>query len=134
MGSGEVVLAWAWNETSTTLKGEDQPVEINRGTEEGSSTWVCGYVNLAGGEGSEEKMYDFINAWLEPRTAEYIVNTWGYGHSNEAAMHSIDPAVLESTGFDNLGKYTKNTLWQAPIDPELREKAIAEFEKIKAGF
>lgn len=134
IGSGEVVLAWAWNETATTMKAEEQPVEMNRDTKEGSSTWVCGYVNLVGGEGSEEKMYDFINAWLEPRTADYIVDAWGYGHSNEAAMAKIDPAVLESTGFADLEKYTDKTLWQAPIGPELREKMIAEFEKIKAGF
>ena len=134
MASGEVLLAWAWNETSTTLKAEDHPVEINRDTEEGSSTWVCGYVNLAGGEGSDDKMYDFINAWLEPRTADYIVNAWGYGHANEAALKQIDPAVLESTGFADFEQYTDKTLWQAPVGHELREKMIAEFEKIKAGF
>jgi spermidine/putrescine transport system substrate-binding protein len=134
MASGEVVLAWAWNETSTTMKAEEQPVEINLGTEEGSSTWVCGYVNLAGGKGDDQKMYDFINAWLEPRTADYIVNAWGYGHSNEEALKQIDQAVLESTGFANFEQYTDKTLWQAPVGHELREKMIAEFEKIKAGF
>lgn len=134
MGSGEVDLAWAWGETANTLKGEGQPVEINMGTEEGSSTWVCGYVNLAGGEGDEQKMYDFINAWLEPRTAEYIVTSWNYGHSNEKAMKAMDSEVLESSGFGDFGSYTDDTLWQAPIGHEMREKMIAEFEKIKAGF
>jgi spermidine/putrescine transport system substrate-binding protein len=134
MGSGEVLLAWAWNETATTMKAEDQPVAMNRDTKEGSSTWVCGYVNLVGGEGDDQKMYDFLNAWLSPQSADYIVNAWGYGHSNGAAMARIDPAVLKSTGFDNLDKYTDKTLWQAPMDPGMREKEIAEFEKIKAGF
>ncbi len=134
IGSGEVVLAWAWNETAVTMQAEGQPVEMKRDTKEGSSTWVCGYVKLKGGEGSDDKLYDFLNAWMEERTADYIVNAWGYGHSNEAGMAKVDPAVLKSTGYGDLEKFADNTLWQAPVPSELREKMIAEFEKIKAGF
>ena len=134
MGSGEVILAWAWGETPLTLQGEGHPVEMNREAEEGYSTWVCGYVNLAGGKGDEQKMYDFINAWLEPRSAEYIVTSWNYGHSNEKAMKNMDPEALKAAGFHDFQEYTGNTLWQAPIGSEMREKMIAEFEKIKAGF
>lgn len=134
MASGEVVLAWAWSDTAATTRAEGHPVEMNRGTKEGSSTWVCGFVHLAEGQGSEEKVYDFINAWLEPRTAEYLVGDWGYAHSNAAAMAAIDDEVLESTGYSDFEKYTDNTLWQSPIRSEMREKMIAEFEKIKAGF
>ncbi|HUF56696.1 MAG TPA: extracellular solute-binding protein, partial [Thermohalobaculum sp.] len=134
MSSGEVPVAWAWNETAATMQAEGSPVEMNRDTEEGYSTWVCGYVKLAGGEGSDEKFYDFINAWLEPETADYIVNAWGYGHSNAAAMAEIDQEVLEASGFANVEEYTEQTLWQAPMGADMREKAIAEFEKIKAGF
>lgn len=48
MASGEVDLAWAWNETATTLQAESQPVAIKKDTKEGLSTWVCGYVRLKG--------------------------------------------------------------------------------------
>jgi hypothetical protein len=37
-------------------------------------------------------------------------------------------------GFGSLESYSKNTLWQAPAAPALREKMISEFELIKAGF
>ncbi|SPH17264.1 Spermidine/putrescine-binding periplasmic protein [Defluviimonas aquaemixtae] len=134
MASGEVALAWAWNETTAQMQAEGHPVEMKRDTQEGSSTWVCGYVKLKGGEGSEEEMYDFLNAWLEPRTAEYIVSAWGYGHSNGVAMNAIDTETLQATGFDDLDRYKANTLWQAPVPSALREKMIAEFERIKAGF
>ncbi|MDT8343576.1 MAG: ABC transporter substrate-binding protein [Thermohalobaculum sp.] len=134
MGSGEVVLAWAWNETPTTMQAEGHPVAMNRDTREGSSTWVCGYVDLKDGQGSEAKAYDFINAWLEARTAEYIVTAWGYGHSNGAAMAAIPAETLSAQGFDNFAAYTDRTLWQAPLPAAMREAMIAEFEKIKAGF
>lgn len=134
LASGEVLLAWAWNETSTTMKAENHPVAMNRDTKEGYSTWVCGYVDLKDSPGSEEEAYAFINSWLEPQTAEYIVSAWGYGHSNAKAMAELDPEVLKTAGFDDFETYTDKTLWQAPAPAALREQMIAEFEKIKAGF
>lgn len=134
MTSGEVMLAWAWNETATTLQANDVPVAMKRDTAEGSTTWVCGYVKLADRPGSEDKFYDFINSWLEDRVAEYIVSAWGYGHSSQTGMDKIDQEVLASVGFDSLERYTDSTLWQAPLHHERRDKLIAEFEQIKAGF
>lgn len=134
MASGEVQLSWAWSETPVTMQAEGHPVEMNLKTKEGASTWVCGYVNLTDGPGSEDKLYDFINAWLEPRSAEYIVTEWGYGHSNMPAMLDLGQEALDAAGFSNFETYTDNTLQQAPLPFELREKMIAEFELIKAGF
>ena len=134
MASGEVTVAWAWNETPVVMQADGQPVAMKRDTQEGLSTWVCGYSLLAEGQGSEEKAYDYINAFLEERSASYLVNDWGYGHSNQAAMAKIDPAVLADMGYDDVETFRANTLWQAPIPTALREKMIAEFEKIKAGF
>jgi spermidine/putrescine transport system substrate-binding protein len=134
LASGEVSVAWAWNETSVTMQAEDHPVAMKRDTKEGLSTWVCGYSILAGSEGSEDKIYDFLNALLEDRTASYLVSDWGYGHANQAAMAKIDQETLAGMGYDNVEEFRANTLWQAPIPTALREKMIAEFEKIKAGF
>jgi len=134
MSSGEVLISWAWSETPVTMQAEGHPVKMNLKTKEGSSTWVCGYVNLVDGPGSEDKMYDFINAWLEPRSAEYIVTEWGYGHANLKAMAALGQETLDGVGFSNFDTYTVGTLQQAPLPFELRERMIAEFEKIKAGF
>ena len=43
-------------------------------------------------------------------------------------------AIGEENGFGTLESYSRNTLWQAPVSPEMREKMIKEFELIKAGF
>lgn len=134
MQSGQVQVAWAWNETSATMSAEGHPIAIKRDTAEGASSWVCGYVKLADGEGSEDKFYDFVNAWLEPKTVDYIVTAWNYGHANAAHMAGMDQAMLASLGLDSTEAMRANTLWQAPTSPELREKMIAEFELIKAGF
>jgi spermidine/putrescine transport system substrate-binding protein len=134
MQSGEVYLAWAWNETFSTMSYEGHPIAMNRGTKEGSSSWVCGYSMLKDGPGSTDKAYDFLNAWLEPKTADYIVSAWGYGHSNAAAMSKMSAEDLAAVGLETSDKLREDTLWQAPMNATLREKMIAEFEKIKAGF
>ncbi len=134
MASREVLIAWAWNETATTMSANGYPVVMKRDTKEGLSSWICGYVNLKNDQGPEDKFYDFINAWLEARTANYLVSAWGYGHANETAMMAIEPEILMSAGFDNIDKFRDRTLFQGPLRAELRERMIAEFEKIKAGF
>ncbi len=131
MKTGEIVLEWTWNEVSHTLGfWEEMPIAMNRQTKEGSSTWVCGYTKMKDGPGEEEKVYDFLDAWLDDSSAEYMVTEWGYGHSNGKVMDAIG----EENNFGSLESYSKNTLWQQPTDPKLREKMIREFELIKAGF
>ena len=134
MQSGQVELAWAWNETPATMSAEGLPITMKRDTEEGASSWVCGYVKLKDGPGSDDKFYDFVNAWLEPKTADYIVTAWGYGHSNATQMAAMDQEMLKSVSLESNEALRENTLWQAPPGAELREKMIAEFENIKAGF
>ena len=131
MASGEVLISWAWNEVPVTMQAEGHPVVMNRSTTEGSSTWFCGYVDLANGANDEAKVYDFFNAWMSPDSAEYIVNEWGYGHGNQVAMEKLGTEVLEEVG---LGPVDVPILAQKPMDHSLRDQMVAEFELIKAGF
>jgi len=129
--TGEVLIAWAWNETPTTLIANDIPVASNRNAKEGSSSWYCGYVNIVDGPNSEDLLYDYFNAWMEPESSAYIVEAWGYGGGNQTAMTALGQEALDGVG---LGATTTPILAQAPMDILLREKMVAEFEKIKAGF
>ena len=49
-------------------------------------------------------------------------------------MAAIDPAVLQEKGYADVDKFVDKTLFQAPVPAELKQKMIAEFEKIKAGY
>jgi spermidine/putrescine transport system substrate-binding protein len=131
MATGEVLVAWAWNETPTTLAAEGHPIAYEREPAEGSSVWYCGYVNLKDGPGDEAKAYDFIDAWLDARTAEFIVNDWGYGHANADAMAAIASETVDAAG---LGPVSVPLLAQVPMDAGLRDRMQIEFEKIKGGF
>ena len=134
MAAGEIDLAWAWNETAATLQSESVPVDIKRDTAEGLSTWVCGYVRLKGGAGSADQAYDYLNALTDPASAPYMVETWGYGHANAKGMASVDPAILKQKGYGDVEAFMADTLFQSPLPNALRQKMIAEFEKIKSGY
>jgi len=131
LASGEVDVAWSWNDGPTYLKADNYPVGFQREAKEGSSTFICGFVNLKDGPGKEEKVYDFINAWLAPSTGPALLDTIGYGHSSSEAMKEISEEDKEAAGISDIDA---PILAQTPNDPEQREKQLAEFEKIKAGF
>ena len=131
MATGEVLVAWSWNETPVSLSSEGRPIAFQREAAEGSTTWGCGYVNLVDGPGSEDKAHDFMQSFLSPGVTDYIVTEWGYGHGNDRAMDEIGQDTLEEVG---LGVVDAPVLRQVPMDDALRERMIEEFELIKAGF
>jgi len=134
MAGNEVDLAWAWNETATTLQADSVPVVMKRDTEEGLSTWVCGYVLLKDAKGNKDKAYDFLNSVLSDKVSQYILTDWGYGHSNGEGMAAIPAEIMADSGYGDVDAFVDKTLFQSPLPTELRQKMIAEFEKIKAGY
>ncbi|ARC89042.1 extracellular solute-binding protein [Rhodovulum sp. MB263] len=130
LASGEVLVSWAWNETLPTMVEQGFPVGFQREPREGSSLWVCGYVDLKDGPGSEQKAYDFLNSMLAPSSTQALLDA-GYGQANARAMAAIGDEALTEVG---LGPIDVPVLAQLPMPGELREKQAAAFEKIKAGF
>lgn len=131
MASGEVLVAWSWNDGVTYLQADNFPVGFQREAKEGSATFVCGMVNMKDGPGKEDKAYDFMNSWLRPEAGQALIDAIGYGHTSTKAMATLDPAQIQKAGLTEI---KAPILAQLPNDPALREKQLAEFEKIKAGF
>ena len=75
--------------------------------------------------------YDFVNAWLAPESADYLVPSWGYGHGNATAMAAMDQATLTQFG---LAPTEVPPLAQIPMDTAQHDRMLTEFEKIKSGF
>ncbi len=131
MSTGEILIAWAWNETFPTLKDEGRPIAFQREATEGSSVWLCGLVNMVDGAGSEDKAYDYVNAFLDPSTTLPLVAT-GWGHSNATAMAAqITADDLVASG---IGPISVPVFSQVSVSNALRERHAETFEMIKAGF
>lgn len=131
MATGEVQVAWSWNDGVALLAAEGFPIGFQRSPAEGAATWFCGYVNLKNQPGSEDKAYDFINALLAPTSAAPLLAELGYAHSNDSAMATISDDDLKAAFVDPV---TTTLLAQTPTTAEFREKMISEFELIKSGF
>ena len=131
MASGEVTVAWSWNDSIALLRAQNFPVAFQRQAKEGASSWFCGYVNLKDGPGKEDKAYDFINAWLDHGSAKGLLDNFGYAATETVSMSLIDPALLKAADVDPI---TTTLLAQTPLDPALRDRMVTEFEQIKSGF
>ncbi|SFI35386.1 ABC transporter substrate-binding protein [Jannaschia pohangensis] len=131
LSSGEVLVSWAWNETLPTMVEENFPIGFQREAAEGSSLWVCGYVNMADSESSEDLVYDYLNAFLDASSTQALMDN-GYGQANLTAFNAqIDEAGRVAGG---LGPVSAPVLAQLPMPGQLREKQATVFERIKAGF
>ena len=131
MASGEILVAWSWNDPVAILKSENFPVGFNRAPKEGSTTFFCGFVNMKDGPGKEDKVYDWVNSMYAPTSAAPIVEAIGYANVNPDAMATLSADDQKAAYIDHID----TTLFlQTPMNPELRDKLVQEFEQIKAGF
>lgn len=131
MASGEVQVAWSWNDSIALMRGEGFPVGFQRQAKEGASSWFCGYVNMKGAPGSEDKAYDFINAWLDHGSAKGLLDNFGYASTNPVAMAAIPAEELVKADVNPIDG---TLLSQVPISSAMRDRMLKEFEQIKAGF
>ena len=131
LASGEVLVSWAWNETLPTMVDEGFPIGFQREATEGSSLWVCGYVNMAESDSDEDLAYDYLNAMLDASSTQALMDA-GFGQANQAAFD--DQITEEEQVAGGLGPIDAPILAQLPMPGELREKQAEAFERIKAGF
>jgi spermidine/putrescine transport system substrate-binding protein len=131
MASGEVQIAWSWNDPVAILQSEGFPVGFNRSAAEGAATWYCGFVNIKDGPGNEDKVYDHINSLLAHSSAQPLLDAIGYASANDAAMATISPEAMQAAFIDPV---TTPLFVQSPPSADLRDRMIEEFELIKSGF
>jgi spermidine/putrescine-binding protein len=132
IASGEVVIAYAWNETYKRLKEQGVPVAYAR-PKEGIWGWCCGVVRIKGGEGDEAMVYDFIDAWLSPEAGKNLIEMYGYGHSNKVSFDIANPDIVANLGLTNPEALMADSKFFGPIDPAQNEKQVQLWEEIRAG-
>jgi spermidine/putrescine transport system substrate-binding protein len=130
LATGEILVSWAWNETIPTTTGQGLPIAYQRQATEGSSVWMCGYVNLKDAPGVEDKVYDYLNALLDASSAKALLES-GYAGTNKPALEALGTETLIAVG---VGPVTGPVIAQLPMSVSLRERQAEAFEKIKAGF
>ena len=131
LASGEIVAAYAWNDTVKRLKGEGVPIAYAV-PKEGIFTWLCGLTILNAGKADEGAAYDFVDAWLSPETGKYMIETNGYGHSNRKSFDIADPAQVAALGITDPVKHLASGILFQPVETERQAKYIKFWEEAKA--
>jgi len=133
MASGEIVAAWAWASSYASLAREGIDVAYMN-PKEGIMTWVCGMVMVADGPGDEQRAYDFIDAMLSPETGKFLIEDYGYGHTNAKAFELADPAALERIGLGDPAAFLADGNFFVEVAPDKRQRIAETWEEIRAGM
>jgi spermidine/putrescine transport system substrate-binding protein len=97
MASGEIVASSAWNGSAALLRDQGVPVAFVS-PKEGALAYCCGLVLVKGGTHRDEA-YDLMNAMSSPEAGKWLIETYGYGHSNRKAFDLVDDALLAKRGL-----------------------------------
>lgn len=133
LASGELVAAMTWNSSAALLKAEGVDVAFAK-PKEGALTWVCG-VMVHKDAPKVDRAYDVIDSLLSVETGKFMINDYGYGHSNSKSFDSFDEETLAGLGLSkNPIEILQAGHFQQPQTQEWETKMNALFEEIKAGF
>ena len=133
LASGELVAAMTWNSSPLELTNEGIPVRFMN-PKEGALTWVCGMV-LASGAPHYDKAHDIINALIAPEPGIFLIEEYGYGHSNLKAFEAVDEEVLLARGLskDPLSIIEAGT-FNPSASPETNTRIERDWSEVTAGF
>jgi spermidine/putrescine transport system substrate-binding protein len=133
LASGELVAAMTWNASPTRLKAKGVPVEFAV-PKNGALTWVCG-ASIYKDAPRVDKAHDLIDSLLSPESGRFLINDYGYGHSNKKSFDLVSEERLAELGLSRdpekvlgAGKY------QIPVPAEFSSKIAILFSEIKSGF
>ena len=132
IASGEVVAAYTWSASASTLKAQGVPVKYMT-PKEGVLGWIDGFIMMKDGPGKEENAYDYVNAWLAPETGAWMIDNYGYAHSNAKAFEMVTPERLAEIGIPSPDVILSKGVFLQEMDPAMRQKYIEMYEAVKAG-
>ncbi len=133
LATGELVAAMTWNSSPLELTNQGIPVRFMN-PKEGALTWVCGLVMASGAE-HPDKAYDLINAMIGPRPGIFLIEEYGYGHSNMKAFEAVDEDVLLARGLskDPLS-ILEAGVFIPGASPEINTRIERDWSEVTAGF
>ncbi len=133
LASGELVAAMTWNSSPVELKKQEVPVKFAN-PKEGALTWVCGAV-MHKDAPNPERAHNIIDSLISVETGRYIIDEFGYGHSNAKAFDEVGDERLAELGLSRTPSELLDAgKFQIPLPEEFTSRMNAEFEQIKAGF
>jgi spermidine/putrescine transport system substrate-binding protein len=133
LAGGEVVMGYSWNSTVVSMTKQGIPVKYAN-PKEGISTYCCGLVLCSDPPGPLDQSYDFIDAWIDPSAGKYLIEEYGYGHSNRKSFDLVAKERLVELGISTpealfaQGRFDKTI----PADYQTRYEEL--WQDVQAGM
>ncbi|TDQ78831.1 spermidine/putrescine transport system substrate-binding protein [Dongia mobilis] len=130
LASGELVMSTGWNSSVVTLQGQGVPVKFAN-PKEGIMSYCCGLVLMKDAP-HIDKAYDLIDAMIAPEAGKWLIESYGYGHSNKKTFEIVEDAMLNERGLpkDPNLFFAKGIFQRPTADADRLHKM---FEEVKAG-
>jgi spermidine/putrescine-binding protein len=134
IASGEVVAAYGWNSSMKELQRQGVPVAYAV-PKEGILAYICGCCITQVGEGDEDLVYEYLDAWLDPQAGKFLIEEYGYGHSNMLSFEAASPEKVAALGFpaNPIEMLEQSLMWQ-PYDPQVLENMFVMLDEVKIGL
>jgi len=132
LASGEVAIAYAWNDSLAALLKQGVPVKYMQ-PKEGILSWTCGLVHMANAKATPEEVYSFFDAMTAPETGKFLIEQYGYGHCNKKSFEAADPTIVANLGFSSPTDLFKHSVFETEVSKEMEQKRNTIFEDVKAG-
>jgi spermidine/putrescine transport system substrate-binding protein len=134
MASGEIDVAWGWPNSVKHLQKQHVPVDIMLRPKEKLVTWLCGFAYLKSSVAPQQEVYDFINALESPASGKALVENFGYGSANTAALKIVPKTDLDALGLGgDANELLSHGNLLGPMAEGQRKRLIDMWETIKAG-
>lgn len=132
LASGELAMAYAWNDGLLNLRKQGVPVKYMN-PKEGILNWTCGVVHMANAKASDSEVYDFLNAISAPETGKFLIEEFAYGHSNRKAFDLVDKDLLADLGYSSPADLFRSGVFETETSPEMQKKRNDIFESVVMG-
>lgn len=133
IAAGELVAAMTWNSSAVALKAEGVPVAF-AAPKEGALTWVCGAMIYAEAP-HVDKAHDVIDSLLSPESGRFLIDDYGYGHSNRKAFDLVPEERLAELGLSrNPDEILGAGKYQIPTSDAFTSRIATLYEEILAGY
>ena len=92
---------------------------------EGILNWLCGLSITNIGTGDDDLVHEYLDAWISPEAGKFLLDDYGYGHSNRLTFEIADPKKVADLGFpsDPIEMLNDGIMFQ-PYDPFVLENMV----------
>lgn len=131
MSSGDVwIAANAWPDSFLVLREQGIPVEYLTPVE-GRMGYICGY-GISAKAQNLDLAYDYLNALTNVEAMAFLVDYYGYGPANAAALAQADPETVNLLQLNDPAILEKTVFYES-LTAEQRETVVTNWDRVKAA-